>query len=205
MAELSSAPVLTKSQAARRERVIRAALDLGAEGGYEAVQMRDVATRAEVALGTIYRYFPSKDALLLAVMVQWLGDLEQRVTRHPPAGGSTVERIMDVLTRALRTMDRQPQLTAAVIGAMTAGDPASIGAINEVTEAMARIMRSAFPEDVDPALEATAARVLGHVWWSATISWANGMGDIDWVAAELRDAAELLADRFDRGPGTRRD
>ena len=192
----SPAPVLTKSQAARRDRVIRAALDLAADGGYDAVQMRDVATRAEVALGTIYRYFPSKDALLLAVMVQWLGDLEQRVTRHPPAGDTTVERIMDVLTRALRAMDRDPALTAAVIGAMTAGDPASVTAINEVTRAMARILQAAFPDDVDPALEASAAKVLGHVWWSATISWANGMGDVDWVAGELREATELMAERF---------
>lgn len=191
-----TAAALTRSQAARRERVIRAARELGAEGGYDAVQMRDVATRAEVALGTIYRYFPSKDALLLAVMVQWLGDLEARVTRRPPAGGTTVERIMDVLDRALRAMDRDPRLTAAVIGAMTAGDPASVPAINEVTRAMARIMQSAFPADVDPALEASAAKALGHVWWSATISWANGMGDIGWVAGELREAAELVADRF---------
>ena len=87
--------------------------------------------------------------------------------------------------------------TAALIGAMTAGDPASVPAINEVTRAMARIMQSAFPIEVDPDLEAATAKVLGHVWWSATISWANGMGDIDWVAGELRIAAELLADRFD--------
>ena len=187
---------LTRSQAARRERVIRAALDLGAEGGYDAVQMRDVATRADVALGTIYRYFPSKDALLLGVMVHWLGDLEQRVTRRPPTGATTVERIMDVLERALRSMDRQPMLTTAVIGAMTSGEPASVDAIGEVTSTMARIMRSAFPDDVDPAVEASAAKALGHVWWSATISWANGMGDIGWVAAELREAAELIADRF---------
>jgi AcrR family transcriptional regulator len=187
---------LTRSQAARRERVIRAALDLGAEGGYDAVQMRDVATRADVALGTIYRYFPSKDALLLGVMVHWLGDLEQRVTRRPPAGATTVERIMDVLERALRSMDRQPMLTTAVIGAMTSGEPASVDAIGEVTSTMARIMQSAFPDDVDPAVEASAAKALGHVWWSATISWANGMGDIGWVAAELREAAELIADRF---------
>jgi TetR/AcrR family transcriptional regulator, cholesterol catabolism regulator len=197
MTEARSAPVLTKSQAARRERVVRAALELGAEGGYEAVQMRDVATRADVALGTIYRYFPSKDSLLLAVMVHWLGDLEQRVSRRPPTGDTTVERIMDVMTRALGSMDRDPRLTAAVIGAMTAGDPASVPAIDEVSQAMARIMQSAFPPDVDPALEAATAKVLGHVWWSATISWANGMGDIDWVADELRVAAELLAERFD--------
>jgi TetR/AcrR family transcriptional regulator, cholesterol catabolism regulator len=197
MTEARSAPVLTKSQAARRERVVRAALELGAEGGYEAVQMRDVATRAEVALGTIYRYFPSKDSLLLAVMVHWLGDLEQRVSRRPPTGDTTVERIMDVMARALGSMDRDPRLTAAVIGAMTAGDPASVPAIDEVSQAMARIMQSAFPPDVDPALEAATAKVLGHVWWSATISWANGMGDIGWVAAELREASELIADRFD--------
>lgn len=197
MSDASSVPVLTKSQAARRERVVRAALELGADGGYDAVQMRDVATRAEVALGTIYRYFPSKDSLLLAVMVHWLGDLERRVSKRPPIGDTTVERIMDVLGRALGSMDRDPRLTAAVIGAMTAGDPASVPAINEVTRAMARIMQSAFPADVDPALEAATAKVLGHVWWSATISWANGMGDIDWVADELRVAAELLADRFE--------
>ena len=197
MTEAPSAPVLTKSQAARRERVVRAALELGAEGGYDAVQMRDVATRAEVALGTIYRYFPSKDSLLLAVMVHWLGDLERRVSRRPPTGDTTVERIMDVMTRALGSMDRDPRLTAAVIGAMTAGDPASVPAIEEVSRAMARTMQSAFPPDVDPALEAATAKVLGHVWWSATISWANGMGDIDWVANELRVAAELLAERFD--------
>jgi TetR/AcrR family transcriptional regulator, cholesterol catabolism regulator len=187
---------LTKSQAARRERVIRAALELAAEGGYDAVQMRDVASRGEVALGTIYRYFPSKDALLLSVMVQWLGDLEQRVTRHPPTGATTVDRIMDVLGRAVRSMDREPRLTRAVIAAMTAGDPASVDAIGDVTQAMARIMEAAFPDDVDPALEAAAAKVLGHVWWSATISWANGMGDGDWVIAELRQASELIAERF---------
>ena len=57
---------LTKSQAARRQRVLVAALELGADGGYDAVQMRDVATTAGVALGTIYRYFSSKDHLLAA-------------------------------------------------------------------------------------------------------------------------------------------
>jgi TetR/AcrR family transcriptional regulator, cholesterol catabolism regulator len=188
---------LTRSQAARRERVIRAALELAAEGGYDVVQMRDVAARAQVALGTIYRYFPSKDALLLAVMVQWLGDLEQRVMRRPPAGDNTVDRVMDVLGRALRSMDREPKLTAAVIAAMTAGEREhGVAAIGDVTEAMARIMRSAFPEDIDPASEAAAAKVLGHVWWSATIAWANGMGDIDWVAGELREATTLIADRL---------
>ena len=60
---------LTANQAARRGRVLDAALELAAEGGYDAVQMRDVAARAQVALGTIYRYFSSKDHLLAACQV----------------------------------------------------------------------------------------------------------------------------------------
>ena len=62
---------LTRSQKARRTRVIEAAMALASEGGYDAVQMRDVAERADVALGTIYRYFASKDQLLAAALVEW--------------------------------------------------------------------------------------------------------------------------------------
>ena len=66
MSTATDTSTLTAAQAARRERVVRAALELAAEGGYDAVQMRDVASRSEVALGTIYRYFSSKDHLLAA-------------------------------------------------------------------------------------------------------------------------------------------
>ena len=48
---------LTRSQAARRSRVIDAAFQLAGEGGYDAVQMRDVASTASVALGTIKPVF----------------------------------------------------------------------------------------------------------------------------------------------------
>jgi TetR/AcrR family transcriptional regulator, cholesterol catabolism regulator len=159
--------------------------------------MRDVATQAGVALGTIYRYFPSKDALLAAVMVEWLADLERRITRNPPVGDTTVERITDVLDRALTAMGREPKLTNALVTAMTAGDPAGVEAMLDVTQSLARLLRSAFPDDVDPAVEAAAAKAIGHVWWSATIAWANGMGGIDWVAGEVREATELIAGRFD--------
>ena len=61
---------LTPNQAARRDRVLDAAMSLAAEGGYDAVQMRDVASRAQVALGTIYRYFSSKDHVLAACQLE---------------------------------------------------------------------------------------------------------------------------------------
>src|SRR3954447_24187877 len=104
---------LTRGQAARRQRVIRAALDLAAEGGYDAVQMRDVAQRGQVALGTIYRYFSSKDHLLAAALVEWVNDLEQRVSLRPPRGGTIADNMVDILRRATRAMEREPELSAA--------------------------------------------------------------------------------------------
>jgi AcrR family transcriptional regulator len=192
-----AADTLTKSQAARRQRVILTALELAAEGGYDAVQMRDVAARANVALGTIYRYFSSKDALLASAMVEWMAELEDTVLARPPSGRTTAARVMDVLGRALRAMEREPQLTRAVVAALTAGDPAGIDAFGQTTAALARIMRPAVPADVDPALEASMARMLGHIWWSTMISWANGMGDMAWVAEELAEAARLLTSSLD--------
>lgn len=190
------AEVLTKGQAARRQRVLQAALRLGADGGYEAVQMRDVAATAEVALGTIYRYFPSKDALLAAAMVEWMEDLERRVTQKAPKGQTTAERVYDVLRRAVATMERQPKLAEAVITALTSDDREAGGASVATTDVMKRVMLSAFPDDVDPEIEAAIAKVLGHVWFSCLVAWSNGVGDLVWVAEELETACHLLCDHL---------
>lgn len=188
--------VLTKSQAERRQRVLVAALRLGSEGGYEAVQMRDVAATAEVALGTIYRYFPSKDALLAAAMVEWMEDLERRVTQRPPRGATTTGRVYEVLSRATATMERQPKLAEAVITALISDDREAGGASAATTDVLLRVLLRAFPEGMDPATEAAIAKVLGHVWFSCLVAWRNGVGDLAWVAEELETACHVLCDHL---------
>ncbi len=189
---VTSAEALTTSQAARRQRVLVSALELAADGGYDAVQMRDVATSAGVALGTIYRYFPSKDALLAAAMVEWMEDLERRVSQRGPRGESTSERVYDVLRRAVATMERQPKLAEAVITALTSQDPAAGKASISTGDIMTRVLLQAFPDDVDAATEAAVAKVLGHVWLSCLVSWKNGVGDMAWMADELQVACDLI-------------
>jgi AcrR family transcriptional regulator len=190
----TAAEALTTSQAARRQRVLVSALDLAADGGYEAVQMRDIATSAGVALGTIYRYFPSKDALLAAAMVEWMEDLERRVSQRGPQGDTTAERVYDVLRRAVATMERQPKLAEAVI---TSDDPAAGKASISTTDVMTRVMLQAFPDDVDPSMEAAIAKVLGHVWFSCMVAWKNGVGDMAWMAEELDTACGLICGHLD--------
>lgn len=187
---------LTKSQAARRDRVIRAALDLGSTGGYDAVQMRDVATTAGVALGTIYRYFTSKDHLLAAAMVEWVHDLERRVGQRPPKGDTVADRVTDVLRRASRAMEKEPKLSAAVVTALLSPDRGAAACQEDVSAAMTRILSNALGRDFDPEFQSEITRTLGHVWFSSLIGWVNGWSGIDKVGDEVERATHLVLDQY---------
>src|SRR5215470_11963352 len=59
---------VTRRLAERQEAIVAAARALAAEGGMAAVQIAPVAARADIAAGTVYRYFPSKTELVAAVI-----------------------------------------------------------------------------------------------------------------------------------------
>src|SRR4030088_3494685 len=69
----ADAEIGSAAQQVRRKRILDATLALASKGGYEAVQMRAVAERADVALGTLYRYFPSKGHLLVSALAREVG------------------------------------------------------------------------------------------------------------------------------------
>jgi AcrR family transcriptional regulator len=61
-------PQIVRKQAARHQAIIAAARAAAEEGGMAAVQVAPVAERAGIATGTVYRYFPSKDRLVSALV-----------------------------------------------------------------------------------------------------------------------------------------
>jgi len=182
---------LTRAQQARRQRVIDAAMALGLEGGYEAVQMRDVAARADVAMGTVYRYFTSKDHLLAATLVHWVELLDARLAQQPARGDIPADRVLDVLDRALRAMGRQPKLVTAVFTSLSSPDPGAINCQQQITVLMEGIIIRAIGEPQPPE-PAERARMIGHVWYSALVGWINGWSSMSRVYDELAIAVGLL-------------
>jgi TetR/AcrR family transcriptional regulator, cholesterol catabolism regulator len=180
----------------RRRRVIDAAFELGAERGYDAVQMRDVSASANVSLATIYRYFSSKDHLLAAALVEWVVELEQRINMRPPRGDTIAETMVDILRRATRSMEREPKLSEAVITALSSSDPQVAGCQHELGEVMTRIQARAFPDDFDPDVEARVIQALEHVWFSSLLGWVNGWVGITQAGDELASAAHLMLDQY---------
>ena len=182
---------LTRAQEARRQRVIDAAVALALEGGYDAVQMRDVAGRAHVAMGTVYRYFSSKDHLLAAALVHWVEQLDSRLSQVPPRGRRASERVLDVLDRALRAMARQPRLVAAVFSALASPDPAAVECQQQMGSLMDGIIIRAMGR-LEPPDHLDRTRVIGHVWYSSMVGWVNGWSDMARVRDELATAVRLL-------------
>lgn len=188
---------LSPEQQDRRRRLIDAAFELGAEGGYDAVQMRDVSITANVALATIYRYFASKDDLLAAAMTEWTGRLRGRVAQSPPRGATAADQIVDVLHRACRAMERQPKLSEALVRALSSADEGVRASGADVRSHIAS-MGDGILADLDPQVRADILAVLGHVWYSTLVSWANGRRDFSTVMTELERAARLLITPYER-------
>lgn len=184
---------LTPKQEDRRRRVIKAARDLAVAGGYDAVQMREVAAEADVALGTIYRYFSSKDALLAATMAEWTAELQTVLARTPPAPGTPADRLVEVLRRACRSMAAQPRLSAALVRALASADEGVAAGSRDVNERLAA-MSAEILDHLDPQTRADVLAVLGHVWYSALVGWVNGRTRMDDVGNELERAARILLD-----------
>jgi AcrR family transcriptional regulator len=84
--------------AARRHAILTAAREAASEGGMAAVQIAPVASRANVAAGTVYRYFPSKADLISEL----IADVSQ-----------------DELTAIRRAADAAPGPSSALAAAVT--------------------------------------------------------------------------------------
>ncbi|MDH6126811.1 TetR family transcriptional regulator [Kitasatospora sp. GP82] len=184
---------LTPRQAERRRRILRASTALAARGGYEAVQMREVAEGAEVALGTLYRYFPSKVHLLVAVMLEQLGRLREQVRRRPPAGEDPAARVAETLTQAFHALGREPRLAEAMVRALSFADRSVSREVDEVSRLTSDIVLEAARLGQEPTAEQQAAlRVIGHTWYATMLAWLSGRASLAEVRADLHTAARLL-------------
>lgn len=183
--ELSSA-----AQRERRKRILDATLALASKGGYDAVQMRAVAERADVAVGTLYRYFPSKVHLLVSALAREFEQFEGK--RKPLAGKSPEERMHMLLSQITRMMQRDPLLTEAMTRAFMFADASAAAEVDRVGKVMDRVFARAM-NDGDPTERQLAiARVISDVWLSNLVAWLTRRASATDVSERLELTVDLL-------------
>ncbi|MFF9166819.1 MULTISPECIES: TetR family transcriptional regulator [unclassified Streptomyces] len=183
---------LTERQEERRRRILRASAQLAGRGGFDAVQMREVAEASQVALGTLYRYFPSKIHLLVAVMQDQLEHMHGTLRKRPPAGASAAERVAETLMRAFRGLQREPLLADAMVRALTFADRSVSPEVDQVSRQTTAIILDAMGlQDPGPA-QLSAVRVIEHTWHSALITWLSGRASIAQVKVDIETVCRLI-------------
>ncbi|MFZ2503190.1 MAG: TetR family transcriptional regulator [Nocardioides sp.] len=162
-------------QEARRRRMMDTALALASAGGYEAVQMRTVAEQAEVALGTLYRYFPSKVHLLLAALAVEFEENVAMMRAFTVPGDTPAERLMAVVGYHTQVLAEEPNRTEALTRAFIFADASAQDSVDRVVDLLTAIFSHAIGANETPTeADGDLARVIGDVWLGALVGWVTG-------------------------------
>lgn len=190
--------------------MLTSALELAAEGGWDAVAMREVATRADVAIGTLYRYFPSKENLLVSLMLQQIRALSERISQRPPSGTSSSTRLEEVLARANKALQAAPGVTTAMIKALVSGNPDVAPVVGVVRDEMRNLLATAYVgdsavihsemslDDGGAAVEQLSGdellriELLSDIWLATLISWICEIKGPEGVQPRLAEAVRSL-------------
>lgn len=193
---------LTRAQQARRDRIVDAGLTLLAERDYDKIQVKDVAEEANVALGTLYHYFSSKEHLFAEVLVRWAATLRTNISRNPLRGTTDAQRLTQVINRSVRAFQRQPSLARLVAMLETSADPFA----TEILARLAQTTNEIYLEAIHSVDRSTAQRivtVVDAVLASRLRSWVAGRISITTVTDDLADAIGLLLDPASSRAGAR--
>jgi AcrR family transcriptional regulator len=176
LAHDSPARATTPAQRQRRNRIVSAASDMLTDTSYDEIQIKDVAARAELALGTLYRYFPSKEQLFAHALLEWSSRFEEAVSRRSPSGDSDPERLRTTLERAARAFERSPNFFQLITVLEVSRDPEVVRSFatfsNSFSAALSDSLRETDPDDRDAVVDVLVALFgsLMRGWWLGRIS-----------------------------------
>lgn len=184
----------SSAQRERRERILDATIALASHGGFDAVQMRSVADGAGVALGTLYRYFPSKIHLLVTALAREFERTEAALSTRAIEGETPAERVITVLRTTTRTLQGDPHLTEALTRAFMFADKSVAQEIRTVGKLLIRMLTRAMHPETDEvtAEDIVIARVVGDVWLASVVGCVTGRSTAAETSAHIEHAVRLI-------------
>jgi AcrR family transcriptional regulator len=195
-----SASVMTPGQIQRRRKLTDTVIELISESGPDAFQMRDVAERSGVALGTAYRYFASKDHLLAAAWADWQRRLTSSVAGgyagqvdqgSRAAGQGACERVLAFVLRELRGFQRYPNFARLAVYIQASTDPFASEAVVEIAKENERVMR-ALMAGVPEEIARPAAVAISSTLGSYLVSWITGRMALTDMTRGLEEVTRLV-------------
>jgi AcrR family transcriptional regulator len=158
---------LRGTQPQRRQRIVDAAVELVREGKGENIEIRDVAARAGVALGTVYRYMGSKDRLFAEAYQQWAEARFEDLARSAAKGKTNTERLRRIALGFLEAFADEPQFLHLVRVDLAASvEPAVRSVLEEVVVGFLTICSDALDGIEGDDVKTIAGIVIAVIFFS---------------------------------------
>ena len=169
------------------DRIVEVAREVFREQGYDA-SLDEVAKRAGVGPGTLYRHFPTRDALLDAIMQSWVDRVDESVEKALAHEGSPRDLLLAWFESYAALISLHKGGPAKITSAM--GDPDSpiISKCQTLSNAAARVVTRLDDEHaLRPGMDSVQmCRLVGAV---AAVA---DQGELD--ATDVRPLLEVVAD-----------
>jgi AcrR family transcriptional regulator len=189
-----AATTLRSDKRERRDRIIAAAQALMLDVDYERIQVKDVAERAGVSLGTLYRYFNSKEHLFASVLLAWSSSFGEHLDQSTT--GPTLDNVKAVYRRAARAFERQPRVYAVLIQVQGSADPHAREVFREFAQRQSGAFASAFDSSrLSDEKRRDVIAVMNAVLDENLRAWQLGLQPVSAVATAIDRAAELILGR----------
>ena len=141
--EIPEPSMLRGTQVQRRQRIIDEAHRMIVDSGDGNVQIRDIAERAGVALGTAYRYFGSKERLYAEVYLQWCEQWNEELSADIRRAKSNTERVRLLARAVFERLISEPELISIGRVLSVAEDPGVLEIIDRTEQGTLALFRSA--------------------------------------------------------------
>lgn len=181
------------AQHRRRLRIINAAHQIAVTGGYDAVTMRDVATRADVSTATLYRYFRSKQHLLVATLGRWLEQFDGHLEIPNELRADPFHRLWFTVDALYSSLYRAPLLAEAMARAYAVADATAAAEIELVRVHMSEIFADALSDGRMAAYHVGVGELLSDVWAANVLAVSHGRLTPAELHGRLSTTVRLLA------------
>ncbi len=140
------------AQIERRQELLRAAASVFAQRGYERAKVAEIAATANVATGTFYLYFPSKEACFLDLVAQLYEIVLQRVTAARQGQADVLRKLKASITAVLETFEDERDLAAVVLLQGSGSLPQMAERLRSVEDNLAQLLAQDLKEAADTGL-----------------------------------------------------
>jgi AcrR family transcriptional regulator len=182
---------LRGTQAQRRQRIVDMAHTMIVESSDENVQIRDIADRAGVALGTAYRYFGSKERLFAEVYAQWCVRVNDGLVLGIRRVKSNTERTRLLARTMFARLTSEPQLASIGRVLKVTEDPAILRIVHRTEHGMLQLFRNAL-HGVEQRDADSVAMIVMSVIRAAQELHSAGLISFDEANREIAKAVKMV-------------